>query len=293
MPNITPEEVQKLTKAQLIPLCRSLELEVGGTKEELKTRILEALSTPDAPTGTAVIKDNFNELWEENIRRRVTGLPPFKEIWFSWQNDQILVTPALWPVMFYTKPFHDSDFFGLLGTDGDISKAVMIKWERILSISPSESRHLKDTFVTLHEVLTTSKIFSKFEEPTSVEISLWCERHWNTLITPLIQHVIRLQASKLRSQGYHHLANRADLEAEACLSATGYDLRPALEKTLKNDIRNESTPSTRRNKGQQGSHQPPTKAKCRNCHELATPKEGESLRDYFTKHNQVCSKAKK
>ena len=275
LPSRLPDDVVGLGD-----LALRLNLPTGGTANQLVARI----ETMRAPLRMIYRWRTTLEVYQPDV------LPDLTLTTLRWANNRVINTPALWPVVMLLDVVGENDLVGRRGTDGELLRSLHDRWSLHLTTDQKSLLFLRNSFIAVHSLI-------QINGPNGFDPEGWCERFWQHVVVPITSHVRQLIAVKLQSGGFASAARQVSTLAVIPLALhLGADLTKVVNKAAKNDVVIPVAPTTaaitdarapRSSRSRQGGKS------CIGCSAPVSVTPGQSVRDWFTAHNLVCTKKRK
>lgn len=271
-----------------------------GTKQELIEILSSAFKSKStaatSPIGnvviapTVVIAPPVDDGWKTTLKLYLTvDLSPMI---LSWESPATMLTPGVWPIIFWRQVLPRSEIYGLLGTDGPMLRALSERWKTILGCGEADMVQIRAYWTTMFELVSSRAPISPDE---------WCRRFFETNVRPVVRLFHRLQGEKHLASGQsaagHLLIQMAQIPSEF----VGADVKDMVEKSNLKSLnipriedrsggnengRPRSNNNNNNNKNPKRSFD--RNIKCKNCRMSAYVADHQAKIKWFETHNKVC-----
>ena len=282
IPSLAAVDLQTFTADQLKDLCKKLKLADGGSKGDLLLRILDY-----ARQAHHVDTSSSEDGWAKALKQYAPKVK-LEDLELDWGLGPVLLTPSLWPVVLWREPIGRSEIYGPIGTEGRMIEALSKRWKSLLDCSQRDIQKLCGMFITLWTLIQASR------QDRHVTPKSWLRDHWELQVQPIVKFMRQLQAVKMRSTGQHGIAKKIENLASVPTEQLGYDVAELAEKfAMKRGREDDETDSeddvgNERRQRRRRRQKNTKKGVCRGCGVKATPKSGQTAKQWFEAHNATC-----
>jgi len=273
------DDLEKLSGVQLKDICLKLGLDGKGKKPELLQAIKQKRRLDQGS-----IKASSADGWREAIMIRQPKVD-IEKLPLDWGLPAVLLTPCVWPVLFWREPLSRSDLRGPVGTDGPMVEALMKRWRSLLGCTEKDIQRIKSQWLVMHATIHAERKLTPEE---------WCRENWTHLVAPVIKGMRHLQADKFEAQGLSKVASRMRGLARAPVEEVGYDCIDLVEKTMTriggggDNLGSDSDDGSVRGGGGGRKRRRNRGGGCFKCGAKPQPKAGQTRKQWYEAHNQVC-----
>ena len=134
-------KLSNMRKPELEQLAKDLSLPADGTRATLILRINKAREASKAklpiacaqlvPTATDLHTNSaVDDGWARALAVRTSIV--LADVAISWASGSVLLSPAMWTVMFWRHPVEVDAIYGPYGTEGPLMRTIRERWRRLL-----------------------------------------------------------------------------------------------------------------------------------------------------------------